>query len=127
MAYKEKNYQVFSEAAAMAVDYIMEMEGLNGKSIAEVSQILDAQEFTAKALVDRYFISPTDLGALCNGLGIDVGITVRKVTGEEITFYPGKNFGVGDVSRPTRTAKQEVPALPDIDYTYGAGLYQGDD
>lgn len=125
--YSAKRYEVFSAAAAMALDHLMKEESLDSKTEDQLASILEVTPHAAGSILRRSYISPTDLGALCDTLGVDVGITIRKINGEEVTFFPAMNFGVESVAKATRPAKQEVPASETVDHTYGEGLYIGED
>ena len=108
-AYKYKRHEVFNSACAMAARHLMRSEGLHLLSKAELAQVLETTEYMVESLLKGENIISSDLSAICDSLGIDIGISIRKPSGEEITFYPSQNFGLANDSLPTRTAKQEIP------------------
>jgi hypothetical protein len=68
-----------------------------------------------------------DLLDLVDAAGIDIGLTIRVRDGEEVTFFPGHNFGgTGDgngTPRENRVAKKpyEPYVAPQHDYRAGRG------
>lgn len=109
MSYKNKRYEVFNSACAMAVRHLLRSEGLSLLSEAELANLLGVSEYFAKSLVKGELVTSGDLSAICDSIGIDFGVSIRKPSGEEITFYPAQNFGAHNVVHPPRPAKQEVP------------------
>jgi len=71
-----------------------------------------------------------DLLDLVDAAGIDIGITVRMRDGEEVTFYPGHNFGKtggkNGTPREKRVAKKPYEAYtPNHDYRANRGHVTG--
>lgn len=109
MSYKNKRYEVFNTACVMAARHLLRSENLNLLSEGELAQLLGVSEYFAKSLIKGELITSSDLGAICDSLSIDVGVSIRKPSGEEITFYPAQNFGAHNVVHPVRPARQETP------------------
>lgn len=61
-----------------------------------------------------------DLLDLVDAAGIDIGLTIRTRDGEEVTFYPGQNFGEtggkNGTPREKRAARKPYDPTPTYDY-----------
>jgi hypothetical protein len=63
-----------------------------------------------------------DLMDLVDAAGIDIGITIRLRDGEEVTFYPGHNFG--KTGGQNGTPREKLVAKKPYEYENYANNYQ---
>jgi hypothetical protein len=72
---------------------------------------------TDKELSERTGISSTaisvpwfqDIPEICEGAGLDIGLTVRDSKGNEVTFWPPENFSQG--YKPPKVARKPLPPV----------------
>lgn len=87
-------------------------------------------DLTDKELSERTGIASTaisvpwfqDIPEICEGAGLDIGLTVRDAKGNEVTFWPPENFSQG--YKPPKVARKPLPPLPPVQprvFDYRAG------
>lgn len=99
-------------AAQMMSELLLQTEGLSDLTTKELMERLEITRNAATGILGESFFLPDDGFALCQALGFDLGIAVRKSDGSEFIFYPAKNFGLHSMQSDPKPAKLETPPTP---------------
>jgi len=100
-AYNERRKGISESLAKTLLHYLQSkiFPGMSNKALSERTGI------TQGVLSVPWW---QDIPEICEGAGLDLGITVRDAKGHEVTFWPSENFSEG--YRPPKTARKTLLA-----------------
>lgn len=102
-AFNDRRKSISESVAKMLVHYLQSkvFPELGPKELAERTGI------TQSVINVPWF---QDIPEICEGAGLDIGLTVRDAKGHEVTFWPPENFSEG--YQPPKMARKPLPPLP---------------
>lgn len=106
-AYNERRKAIAESLSKMLLHYLQNkiFPGMDHKALSERTGI------TQSVLSVPWW---QDIPEICEGAGLDLGITVRDAKGHEVTFWPSENFSEG--YRLPKTARKPLPPVERVTY-----------
>ena len=107
-AVSERRKRIVDQLAKMLVNYLQEVV-FKGRPTEE---IIKRTGLSSSVLSVPWF---TDVPEICEGAGVDIGLTIRDSKGNEVTLWPLENFSEG--FKPRKAAGKKVQRPDPSHYT----------